>query len=70
MASLSPARLEMGSVRLKASAGIMDIYNANRQKLTAELAKPNKDKACQNAIEAYRHIVTQMEKVYNLGQSS
>lgn len=54
-------------MKLKANNAILEIYNHNRQKLSLELAKPEKDKSCLNNIAAYRHIITQMEEVYNLG---
>ena len=54
-------------MKIKATTAILEIYNHNRQKLSLELAKPEKDKSALNAIAAYRHIITQMEQVYNLG---
>lgn len=48
------------------SAQIMEIYQANKQKLSLELAKPHKDKEVLNSIEAYKHIVTSMERTYSL----
>ena len=53
-------------MKLKASTAILEIYQHNRQKLSLELAKPEKDKSVLNAIAAYKHIITQMEQVYNL----
>jgi hypothetical protein len=53
-------------MKLKASAAIMEIYAYNKQKLSQELAKPEKDKSVLNAIAAYRHIITHMEHAYNL----
>jgi hypothetical protein len=53
-------------MKLKATNAILEIYNHNRQKLSLELAKPEKDKSCLNNIAAYRHIIAQMEEVYNL----
>lgn len=57
-------------MKLKASTAILEIYHHNKQKLSLELAKPDKDKSCLNNIAAYRHIITQMEEVYNLGGSA
>jgi len=54
------------AMKLKATAAIVEIYRYNREKLSAELAKPEKDKTILNNIAAYRHIVTQLEEVYNL----
>lgn len=53
-------------MKLKATTAILEIYTHNKQKLTVELAKPEKDKSVLNSIAAYRHIITQMEQVYNL----
>ena len=53
-------------MKIKATTAIVEIYNHNRQKLSLELAKPEKDKSALNNIAAYRHIITQMEQVYNL----
>ena len=53
-------------MKIKATTAIVEIYHHNRQKLSLELAKPEKDKSVLNNIAAYRHIITQMEQVYNL----
>lgn len=54
-------------MKIKATSAILEIYQHNKQKLSLELAKPEKDKSVLNSIAAYRHIITQMEQVYNLG---
>ena len=61
-----PSSASKEKSKLKASDYVVRVYNANRQRLSSELAKPNKDRACLNAIEAYRHIVSHIERVYNL----
>jgi hypothetical protein len=45
---------------------ILDIYRSNRSRLSTELEKENKDRATSNAIAAYRHIVEEMERAYDL----
>jgi hypothetical protein len=53
-------------MKMKVTTAILEIYNHNKQKLSLELAKPEKDKSVLNSIAAYRHIITQMEERYNL----
>lgn len=45
---------------------IVDIYRSNRDRLSTELQKDVKDRATNNAIAAYKHIVAEMEKSYDL----
>jgi len=45
---------------------ILDIYRSNRNRLHQEQAKAVKDRMTCNAIAAYRHIVEQMERTYDL----
>ena len=53
-------------MKMKATAAIMEIYSLNKQRLCLEMAKPEKDKGVLNNIAAYRHIIAQLEEVYNL----
>jgi hypothetical protein len=57
-----------GIMKMKATAAILEIYRWNKQKLSLELAKPEKDKSVLNNIAAYQHIITQMEQVYNIAE--
>lgn len=54
-------------MKRKPSEMILDIYRTNKARLDVELAKDNKDRACHNAIAAYRHILSHMEQAYDIG---
>ncbi|MBI4864224.1 MAG: hypothetical protein HY815_28805 [Candidatus Riflebacteria bacterium] len=53
-------------MKQKATVAIIQIYRSNRERLSFELAKPEKDVTVINNIAAFRYIVSQMEEVYNL----
>lgn len=53
-------------MKKRPSQSIVDIYRTNRNRLSSELEKDVKDRATNNAIAAYRHIVSEMEKNYDL----
>lgn len=53
-------------MKKRPSQMIIEVYRSNRGRLTTELSKDVKDRATNNAIAAYRHIVEEMEKVYDL----
>lgn len=53
-------------MKKRPSQMILDIYRTNRTRLRAEMEKEVKDRATTNAIAAYRHIVTEMERTYDL----
>jgi hypothetical protein len=48
---------------------IVEVYRLNKERLTSELQKPDKDRLSLNNIQAYRHIIQCMEDVYDLGGS-
>ena len=53
-------------MKKRPSQMIIDIYRTNRDRLSNELDKDVKDRSTNNAIAAYRHIVAEMEKAYDL----
>lgn len=50
----------------KATSQIITIYRCNREKLESEMSKSVKDKVVSNNIQAYRHILSQLERVYDI----
>lgn len=53
-------------MKKRPSQMILDIYRSNRNRLHQEQAKEIKDRSTSNAIAAYRHIVEEMERTYDL----
>jgi len=53
-------------MKKRPSQVICEIYRTNRERLSTELSKEVKDRTTNNAIAAYRHIVSEMEKTYDL----
>lgn len=50
----------------KATSQIITIYRSNREKLECEMSKSVQDKVVSNNIQAYRHILTHLERVYDI----
>ena len=50
----------------KPSSQIIDIYRSNKERLNAEIQKSDRSRATMNTIQAYRHIVTSLERTYEL----
>ena len=53
-------------MKKRPTQSIVEIYRVNRNRLSSELEKDVKDRATNNAIAAYSHIVSEMEKSYDL----
>ena len=53
----------------KASTAILAIYRMNRNKLEQEMLKARHDKVVANNIQAYKHILAQLEQVYEIPRS-
>lgn len=50
----------------KPSAQIVDIYRSNKERLNLELQKTDRSRTTMNTIQAYRHIVSSLEQIYEL----